>query len=368
MSENNKKLQNLLKKVNKNRDNPIVQLASDTVDKFGFYNTPLPVVNKLIGGVPIGRFTIIAGSSQTGKSALSLQTIAHLQREDPEFIAAWVDFENAWDPNWAETLGVDLGRTVLLSYGEGTESMESVLDRLMDLLSTKMIGLVVIDSIGGMAPKGDLEDKKGERSLEQPNMLNLQTKLGEVFRKFNIKIAPRGSFKGTAVIMLGHVYQVPNSQGYTIHEVRGGNAVKHWGHIRLSMKRGPKADWPKQVESVSLDGTKRLVYPGFSSRIQLEKTKNNANEGQEVAVTFFHGRGFDCHQSTISAAMGLGIIERSGGWYKSDLIPGGKVQGRDALDEYFTQNESVYSKLTKRVDEHSLAIVGEEDESQYNEH
>jgi recombination protein RecA len=368
VSKNLEKIKNLVKKINKGAKHPIIQFASDTIDKFGFLSTPFTTLNRLCRGIPIGRFTIIAGASQVGKSAMCLQIIAHLQREDPEFLAVWVDFENSWDPDWAQTLGVDLERVVLLSYGEGTENMEAVLDKLMAVVGTQCAGLVVIDSIGGMTPKKDIQDKEGVRSLEKSNMLNLQTKLGEVYRIFNIKIAPRGDFRGTAVIMLGHVYQVPNDQGYTITEVRGGNAVKHWGYIRLAMKRGPKADWPKAIKVTGLDGKEHPVYPGFSGRVMLEKTKANQNEGQEIALGFYHGRGFDHIQSTISAALGLGIIDRSGGWYKSDLFPGEKVQGREAVDSFFMTDELAYKKLTELVDTSAATMQPTEEDNESQHH
>jgi recombination protein RecA len=346
-----KRLQNVIKKINSGRNEPVIQFGAETLEKFGYYETPFATLNDLCRGIPIGRFTTIAGASQVGKSALTLQIIAHLQNIDPEFVAVWVDYENSWDPDWAATLGVDLERIIVVTYSADAQNMEAVMDQVITLIETREIGIVVVDSIGGMTPKGDIMDKDKTRSLEKSNMLNLQTKLGEIYRLLNIKIAPSGDFKGTAVIFLGHIYQVPNQQGFHISEVRGGNAVKHWAHIRLSMKRGPKDDWPKEIEVTNLDGKKRKVRPGFSGRILLEKTKTNANEGQEIALGFYHGRGYDFIQSTISAALGLEIIERSGAWYSCDLFPEEKLQGRDAIDRFFESNEEAYQELTKLVDQ-----------------
>jgi len=345
-----KKLQTISKKLNKN--GTIIQFASEIVDKFKFYSSPWPVVNQLIKGFPRARFTIIAGVSQSGKTALTLQQIAHLQKEDPDFIALWIDFENAWDGNWAQTLGVDLERVVLLQYCEDLPNMERVFDKAVELMKTQCIDMMVIDSIGALTPRADIEDKSGDRSLEKANMLNLQTKLGEIFRKLNIIIAPNVSagFDGVAVIMLGHVYQEPNQQGFTIHHVRGGNAVKHWAHIRLAMTRGPRGDWPEKIKLRGLDDREKLVYPGFSCRIILEKTRTNKNEGQEIALKFFHGRGFDYAQSTVSAALRLDIIDRKGGWFYSDLLPDGKIQGREKVEQFFEKNPEPYHELATMVD------------------
>lgn len=362
MSDRLKKLQTLTKKINDKAKKPVVQFASEVTEKFKFYSSPWPVINNLIKGFPRGRFTIIAGVSQSGKTALTLQQIAHLQKEDPEFIALWVDFETSWDGDWAETLGVDLERIIVLQYSSDLPHMEAVMDKAVEILSTQCVDFMVIDSIGGMTPKADMEDKSGERSFEKANMLNLQTKLGEIFRKLNIKITPDGDFNGVAVVMLGHVYQEPNQQGFTIHHVRGGNAVKHWAHIRLAMTRGPRGDWPERIKLRGLDDREKLVFPGFSARIILEKTRTNKNEGQEVALKFFHGRGFDYAQSTVSAALRLDIIDRNGGWFYHDLLPDGKIQGREKIETFFEQNPEPYKELAQLVDTFTATESGIEDE------
>ena len=358
--------------MNSKKDAPKIQFASEIQDKFKFYSTPWPVLNRLIKGFPIGRFTIIAGVSQSGKTAMILQQIAHLQKEDPDFIALWIDFETAWDGDWAKNLGVDLDRLVLFQYSEELPNMERMFDKAVELIRTQCINMMVIDSIGAMTPRADIEDKSGDRSLEKSNMLNLQTKLGEIFRKLNIVVAPdtKSGFAGVAVLMVGHVYQEPNQQGFTIHHVRGGNAVKHWAHIRLAMVRGPRGDWPERIKLRGLDDKERLVYPGFSGRIQLEKTRVNANEGQEVAIKFFHGRGFDYAQSTVSAALRLEIVERKGGWFYSDLFPDKKIQGRDNVESFFENNPEQYQELAMLVDTNAAVFTSSqaenENESEHN--
>mgnify|MGYP006921280668 CR=1 FL=1 len=360
------KIQKILDKINKPKKEegdiaPTLMRASDVSNKFKLLKTPWATINKLIGGFPLGRFTTIAGPSQTGKTALILQTIAHNQKIDPNFITLWTDFENQFDNSWAERLGVDLDRIILQNYTDDANYMEKLLDKALALIDTKTISAWVIDSIGAMMPKADVQDKHGERSLEENNMLRLQIKLGEFYRKCNPKISPVlprkdkedniiPGYDGCAVILLGHVYTVPTTSGAKLEEVKGGNAVKHWAHVRLLTKRGPKKEWPAEIATMGIDGTPIKIHPGWSGRIKLDKTRQNANEGQEVLLNFFHGRGFDWKDSTISAALGLGIIERAGPSYVCDIIPEGKIKGKDALFELFGTNEELYKKLADRVD------------------
>jgi RecA/RadA recombinase len=179
--------------------------------KYSLYPTPFSTVNSLIGGIPKARFSTFAGPEHTGKGAFCAQLIADLQAKDPNFIALWTDAESSFDETWAKKLGVDLDRLIIQRYTVDINSMEKLLDQSMDLLGKLKINMWIIDSIGALLPSKDAYESKGKvqlhKSLEGTNMLNLQRKLGEFFRKANIYISPRpaDNYEGCAVICIGQV-------------------------------------------------------------------------------------------------------------------------------------------------------------------
>jgi hypothetical protein len=232
--------------------------------------------------------------------------------------------------------------------------MEVVLDKALELIKSKAIAMWAIDSIGAMTPKSDIIDKSGDRALEENNMLRLQVKLGEFYRKANVTISPSKDFNGCAVLLVGHVYSVPTTSGAKLEEVRGGNAVKHWANLRLLTRRGPRADWPKEIQVMGIDGKPVKLFPGWSGRVKLDKSRQNANEGQEILLNFYHGRGFDWKDSTVNAAIGLGIINKAAASYSCELLPGGKLRGIEAVLEFFEKDEEAYNKLALMVDAISL--------------
>lgn len=356
-----KALNKLLEKL---KDLGITRASEAT--KYGFYDTPFATVNSLIGGLPIGRFTTLAGPEHTGKGAFCMQQVAHLQARDPEFVCLWTDAESAFDEAWAVKLGVDLDRVILQKYTSEVNSMELLMDNALQLIKATKINMWVVDSIGALLPKNDGYTTKGkvttDKSLEGTNMLNLQRKLGEFYRKANIFIAPRPKedHPGTAVIMVGQIYAVPTANA-TINEVKGGNAVKHWAHLRLMMRRGPRSDWPDVMEIRSPSGQTIKVFPGWSGRMKVEKTRINANEGQEVLLPFTHGKGFDSRVSTINSAFGLELIKRSGSRYDNEFLPEGKMVGKDKVIAYFNDNEEAYQKLYDQVMSAALQDVPVED-------
>lgn len=356
-----KKINAILDKVNK-KGNTGIKVASE-LKSFGFLKTPFTPVNMLIGGLPNARFSTLAGPEHTGKGVFCLQTIAYQQAEDPDFVALWTDAENAFDEDWARNLGVDLDRLIIQKYNQKINTMELLLDNALHLIKeSKAINMWVIDSIGALIPRGDIYTSKGEdKSLESTNMLHLQRKLGEFYRKANVIISPdeESGYNGCAVLLIGQIYCIPDAH-VTLEAVKGGNAVKHWAHLRLLFRRGPKADGPEPIKLVGIDGKERKVYPGWCGRIKVDKTRINDKEGQEVLLQFRSGVGFDSKIGTINVAFGLELITRAGAWYSCDLFPEGKVQGKEEAIKFLMENEEAFEELEKRVQE-AAAIVHSDD-------
>lgn len=190
-----------------------IRRASDAY-KFTNYPTPFAAVTNLVGGIPKGRFTTIAGPEHTGKGAFCAQLIAHLQSIDPNFVALWTDAENSFDFTWATNLGIDLERLIIQNYNEEVNTMEKLLDQSLHLLKELKFNMWIIDSIGALVPKNDIFTTQGktliDKSLESTNMLNLQRKLGEFYRKANIMIAPNPAtnYEGCATILIGQVNNI----------------------------------------------------------------------------------------------------------------------------------------------------------------
>lgn len=354
MDDNKKnQINKLISKINKKYDADTLVLGTN-LQNHETIPTPFASVNALARGIPRGRFTTIAGPEHTGKGAFCVQTIAHNQQLDPNFTVMWSDLENSFDKDWAEHLGLDLDRIIFHNYTKSVNTMEKMFDIALDYLKNELIDMWVIDSIGAMIPKGDVLSGKEEKSLEDNNMLNLQRKLGEFYRKCNVIIDrnPKTGYKGCAVVLIGQVYTVP-SANVALEEVKGGNAVKHWAHLRLKFRRSPKKDWPSPIKVTGLDGQIRSKHPGWACCMKVDKTRLNAAESQEVILPFYFGRGFDSVLSTITAAMGLDIITRKGAYYECSLFPE-KIQGKEDVVKFFTSDSNLLAELGKLVDKVSL--------------
>ena len=194
-----------------------------------FIETPFVTLNRLIGGgIPRGKFTTIAGPERTAKGTLLLQTIGHKMQQDPDFTVLWTDAEDALDEDWCIKHGIDLERFVVQKYSADAPYFEKLLDDGLKLIETGGIDMWVIDSVAALMPKAE-EGK----DIEENTMLDLQRKLPVFFRKATRII----SLANTSCVLIGQIYNVPNAQ-YVQQEVKGGNALKHFAHLRLLTRRG----------------------------------------------------------------------------------------------------------------------------------
>jgi len=333
--------------------NPNIDIGFANVREVVYISTPFSTLDTLNnGGIPRGKFGTIAGSSQTAKSTLLAQIIAHAQQEDQEFITLWTDAEESVDTVWMESLGVDMSRVMVQKYDKDRPYMESLLDDALQIVSTQSIDMWVIDSIGALQPKAD-----EEKLIEENKMLNLQRKLGEFFRKAIKNIASTNDWPGCACVMIGQVYNVPTTTGVGLEEVRGGNSVKHWAHFRWKTRRGNRLEGPEPVEVQMPDGQLKKLVPGWAQHIKLDKSKLNDREGQEIILQFVNGRGLDSVNSAITALLANNIIVRNGAMYYHALFQGleeanaeGKVRGRDSVISLLSSNKELRNQLIEEMD------------------
>jgi recombination protein RecA len=339
-----KYLKSTRKKLGENVD---IGIASEMDLDYDFMVPPIPSLATLMGrddgspgGFPYGKVTVIAGPEKSGKTTLCIQTLASEMVNNEDNYYVWVDTENSFDAPYAKKLGIDFDRLIFIRNG----IMHDVLNRIIELAKTDIINGVFVDSVGGLTPKEEIEDSRGnEHGLEKDHMLNLQRKMGQFLRMINPFVGKRN----IPVILIAHVYQDPGMNG--AYRVKGGNALKHWGHVRLMVSRVNDQSTKQQV--IMPDGNKKEIFTGHDVVIKLDKTRQNSKESQTVVVPYRYGIGLDAFESAISVAINFGIIKGTGAWFTYDDQ---KFQGRKKVLEFFRSNKEAYDKLI-----HDITVVNE---------
>jgi recombination protein RecA len=112
-----------------------------------------------VGGLPRGRVVEIYGPESSGKTTLTLQVIANIQKLGGT--AAFIDAEHALDPQYAQRLGVVTSELLLSQPDNGEQALE-IADMLVRSAS---VDCVVIDSVAALTPKAEIEGEMGEPQM-----------------------------------------------------------------------------------------------------------------------------------------------------------------------------------------------------------
>lgn len=225
------------------------------------------------GGIPFQTISMFYGPRSSGKTTGMLKTIASVQRMIPEKMPALVDAEHTFDPVWAEKLGVDLDRLLVVQPASGEEAVD-ICDALM---RDSNVSLVCLDSIAALVPMKEIEE-----SAEDAHV-GIHAKLvTRLVRKVNTAIAA-ASKRGEAVAFL-----VANQQR---------SAIGKWA--------------PAGQEALSLPGGKALE---FFTALQV-KFKNKENlkkddDGFEMLTVNEHAFTIDKNKFNAGIRKGEFLLQR----------------------------------------------------------
>jgi recombination protein RecA len=271
-----------------------------------------------IGGLPRGRVVEIFGPEASGKTTLTLQVIAEVQKAGGT--AAFVDAEHALDPSYAEKLGVNITDLLVSQPDTGEQALE-ITDMLV---RSGAVDIVVVDSVAALTPKAEIEGEMGEMQVGLHARLMSQAlrKLtGNISRSNTIVI-----FINQIRIKIGVMYGNPET-------TTGGNALKFYASVRLDIRRIGAI---KSGEEVT----------GNATRVKVVKNKV-APPFREAEFEIMYGLGISREGEIIELGSAQGIIEKSGAWYS---YKGNRIgQGKDNARTYLQANREVAREIEAQI-------------------
>jgi len=175
-----------------------------------------------VGGLPRGRVVEIYGPESSGKTTLTLQTIAACQKMGGT--AAFIDAEHALDPQYAEKLGVNV-KDLLVSQPDTGEQALEITDMLV---RSGGVDMVVVDSVAALTPKAEIEGEMGDSHM------GLQARLmSQALRKLTANIKR----SNTLVIFINQIRMKIGVMFGSPETTTGGNALKFYASVRLDIRR-----------------------------------------------------------------------------------------------------------------------------------
>jgi len=271
-----------------------------------------------VGGLPRGRVIEIYGPESSGKTTLTLQVIAEMQKQAGT--CAFIDAEHALDVQYAQKLGVNLQELLISQPDTGEQALE-IVDALV---RSGSVDLVVVDSVAALTPKAEIEGEMGDSlpGLQARLMSQALRKLTATIKKTNTMVI----FINQIRMKIGVMFGSPET-------TTGGNALKFYASVRLDIRRIGSI---KKGEEVIGNETKVKVV------------KNKVSPPFKTAeFDILYGEGISREGEIIDMGVEAKVLEKSGAWYAYE---GEKIgQGKDNAREFLKENPELAVEIENKV-------------------
>ena len=271
-----------------------------------------------VGGLPRGRVIEIFGPESSGKTTLTLQVIAEMQKLGGT--CAFIDAEHALDTAYAEKLGVQL-KDLLISQPDTGEQALEIVD---SLVRSGAVDMVVVDSVAALVPKAEIEGDVGDQlpGLQARLMSQALRKLTASIKKTNCTVI----FINQIRMKIGVMFGSPET-------TTGGNALKFYASVRMDIRR--------------IGTIKKGEEPiGNETRVKVVKNKVSP-PFKQAEFDILYGQGISREGEIIDMGVTAKVIEKSGAWYSYN---GEKIgQGRDNAREFLRENPQLAREIENKV-------------------
>ena len=282
------------------------------------------------GGWAVGRIAEIYGPESSGKTTLTLHAIAEAQKNGG--FAAFIDVEHAFDPTYAEAIGVDIEKLIFSQPNSGEQALQIV----SDLIKTGSLDLVVVDSVAALTPKAEIDGEIGDHHIgKQAKLMSQAMRL--------LSIAAHDN--NTTLIFINQIRMKIGVMFGSPETTSGGNALKFYASQRVDVRK---------VGKVKEGAGDNITFTANLTRAKIVKNKV-APPFRQANFTIEFGTGIDKYLDLLDSATKEGIIKKAGAWfsYKGENIG----QGKTKTAAYLQENPDVYIEVRKLLEQ------GEEDES-----
>ncbi|HEY9106717.1 MAG TPA: recombinase RecA [Roseateles sp.] len=273
-----------------------------------------------VGGLPRGRVIEIYGPESSGKTTLTLQVIAEMQKI--QGTCAFIDAEHALDIQYAQKLGVNL-QDLLISQPDTGEQALEIVDALV---RSGSVDLIVIDSVAALTPKAEIEGEMGDQlpGLQARLMSQALRKLTATIKKTNCTVI----FINQIRMKIGVMFGSPET-------TTGGNALKFYASVRLDIRRIGSI---KKGEEV------------IGSETKVKVVKNKVSPPFKTAeFDILYGEGISREGEIVDMGVVHKIVDKSGAWYAYN---GEKIgQGKDNSREFLRENPDIAREIENKIRE-----------------
>jgi len=288
-----------------------------------------------IGGLPKGRIVEIYGPESSGKTTMTLQTIAECQKQGGT--CAFIDAEHALDPVYARKLGINTDDLLISQPDNGEQALE-ITDMLV---RSGAIDMIVIDSVAALTPRAEIEGEMGDSHM------GLQARLmSQALRK----ITGNAKRSNCMVVFINQIRMKIGVMFGSPETTTGGNALKFYASVRMDIRR---------IGAVK-NGDEII---GNQTRVKVIKNKM-APPFRQAEFEITYGEGTNHLAEVIDLGVEIGAVGKAGSWYSYGDEKIGQGKANSVL--YLKENPAVAEEIEAKIRAEKLGVPGynrvEEDE------
>ena len=276
------------------------------------------------GGIPRGRIVEIYGPESSGKTTLASHIVAEAQKTGG--LAAFIDAEHAFDPEYARKIGVDVDNLLISQPDTGEQALEIA----ETLVRSNAVDVVVIDSVAALVPRSEIEGDMGDAQVGAQARL-----MSQALRKITAAV----SKSKCVVIFINQIRMKIGVMFGNPETTSGGNALKFYASVRMDIRRIDK------IEEGTGDAREII---GNRTRVKVVKNKV-APPFRMAEFDILYNRGISYEGDVIDMGVKYEVINKSGAFYTyNDLKIG---QGRENARQFLLTNPQVRDEIAEKIRE-----------------
>jgi len=307
--------------------------SASVLSKSVFFNakeaipTELPILNiafsgSLEGGLLPG-LTVVAGASKSFKTMLSLYCMKAYLEKYKDGIAILYDSEFGITPEYLESFDIDTDRVMHIPVENVEQLKFDIVQKLQDIDKKDKV-FIMIDSIGNLASKKEVEDAENEKSVAD---MSRAKSIKSLFRI----ITPHLTIKNIPCIAINHIYQEMGLYPKAI--VSGGTGIYYSANTIFIISK-----------SQEKDGTD---LAGWKFTINIEKSRY-VKEKAKLPFTVLYDSGIKKWSSIFDLAIEHGaIIKPKVGWYQTVDMETGEISDKSYRQKDLESDDAYFEELVK---------------------
>ena len=273
-----------------------------------------------IGGIPRGRVVEIFGPESSGKTTLALHVLAEAQKKGG--VGAFIDAENALDPDYAKRIGVNTDELFISQPDSGEQALQIV----ESLVRSGEVDVIVIDSVAALATKAEIAGEVGDVHVgTQARLMSAALrKLSGIIYKTKTSVI----FINQTRMKIGVMFGNPETTS-------GGLALKFYASVRIDLRRIAQIKSGDEI---------------IGNRIKAKIVKNKVAAPFRVAeFDIYYSEGISYEGDVINIALRKGVIKKSGSWFQYNDEKIG--QGSEGAKKFLKENPRITEEIRNKVEE-----------------